>query len=71
MQIQINNYSEMLDFIKRTDVSAVDAVSIFEKCTNKTCIVFCDAVTRQTNLTKESVLKTIDKSFDLKVILFS
>lgn len=57
MKITINNYDELLQFIKRDDVSAVDALNIFSESINVVCITFIDAITGKNDLNKSEIIK--------------
>ena len=78
MQITINNYDQLLTFIKREDVSSRAAVDVFEAAFNIVVITFVDPITRETHLNKDKVINRIEDfinnckngQFD-KVVLFS
>ena len=78
MEITIDNYEDLLMFIKRKDVTAKDAVDVFEGAFNIVAIVFVDAITREPNFVKEKVIQKIEGFIDNckngqfdKVVLFS
>lgn len=78
MEITINNYDDLLTFIKRKDVTAKAAVDVFEGAFNIVAIVFVDAQTREPNFEKEKVIQKIEGFIDNcrngqfdKVVLFS
>jgi hypothetical protein len=60
MQITINNYDELLSFIKRADVSPADAINVFEKTFNVVTIVFICAIKRTLDLDKDTVIQKIE-----------
>jgi len=60
MEFKIENYNELLTFIKREDVSASDAITVFGNAFNVTNIVFICAITREPNLIKEEVIRKIE-----------
>lgn len=60
MEITIDNYEDLLTFIKRKDVTARAAVDVFEAAFNIVAIVFVDAQTRETNFVKEKVIEKIE-----------
>ena len=65
--ININNYDDLMSFVKRKDVSAMDAINVFEKAFNSVdimCITFVDAVTKESNLDKETVIQKISEFVD-------
>jgi hypothetical protein len=78
MEITIDNYEDLLTFIKRKDVTAAAAVDVFEAAFKIIAVVFVDAQTREPNFEKEKVIQKIEDfinncrngQFD-KVVLFS
>ena len=61
MKVDINTIDELLAFVKREEVSAADAISVFGKAFNVKCISFVDAVTRKLCTNKETVIRTIEE----------
>jgi hypothetical protein len=61
MNIEINTIDELLTFVKRKEVSQKDAISVFERAFNVTCIMFVDAITRELTTNKETVINTIEE----------
>ena len=78
MEITIDNYEDLLTFIKREDVSSRAAIDVFEGAFNIVAIIFICAITREPNFEKEKVIKKIEGyinnckngQFD-KVVVFS
>ncbi len=60
MTIQINNYNELLEFIKRDDINKQDALNVFEKALNIVCIVFEDAITKEVLFEKSDLVKKLE-----------
>ena len=77
MDIEINDYEDLLTFIKRKDVTAKAAVNVFEGAFCIVSIIFVDALSREPHLVKEKVIQKIESyinnckegRFD-KVVLF-
>ena len=61
MEIEINTIDELLTFVKREEVSPEDAISVFKKAFNVTCITFVDAITRKLCTDKAMVINTIEE----------
>ena len=61
MTISITNYDELINFIKRNDISAVDSLNVFCEAVNVTCITFFDAVTQEPLLKKANVIQEAEK----------
>lgn len=61
MKVDINTIDELLTFVKREEVSAADAISVFGKAFNVKCILFIDAITRELCTNKETAIKTIEE----------
>lgn len=61
MKVDINTIDELLTFVKREEVSQKDAITVFEKAFNVTCIMFVDAVTRELTTDKETVISKIEE----------
>ena len=78
MEITIDNYEDLLTFIKREDVSSRAAIDVFEGAFNIVAIIFICAITREPNFEKEKVIQKIEGyinnckngQFD-KVVVFS
>jgi len=60
MTIKINNHIELLEFIKRDDISKYDAYNVFEKALNVVCIVFIDALTKELLIEKNEMIKELE-----------
>ena len=60
-KVNINTIEELLNFVKREEVSPQDAISVFGKAFNVKCILFIDAITRELTTNKETVIKTIEE----------
>lgn len=61
MKVDINTIDELLTFVKGEGVSPEDAIKLFEKAFNVTCIMFVDAITRELTTNKETVISTIEE----------
>lgn len=61
MNIDINTIDELLTFVKREEVSTKDAINVFKKAFNVTCILFIDAITRELCTDKEMAINTIEE----------
>lgn len=61
MKVDINTIDELLTFVKGEGVSPEDAIKVFEKAFNVTCIMFVDAITRELTTNKETVITTIEE----------
>ena len=78
MEITINNYDDLLKFVKRKDVSAAAALDVFEGAFQVVVITFLCAITREPQLVKQKVIEKIEDfinnckngQFD-KVVVFS
>jgi hypothetical protein len=60
MTIKINNHIELLEFIKRDDISTVDAVTVFEKAVKVVCFIFVDAMTKELLIEKSEMIKELE-----------
>ncbi len=78
-KVDINTIDELLQFVKREEVSPEDAITVFEKSFGVTCILFVDAITRKLTTNKETVITTIEEyvrkvredKFYNKIVLFT
>ena len=61
MQKTINTIEELLTFVKLPEVSPEDAITVFEKAFNVTCITFVDAITKKLCTDKAMVVTTIEE----------
>jgi hypothetical protein len=61
MKVDINTIDELLQFVKREEVSPQDAISVFGKAFNVKCVLFIDAITRELTTNKETVISTIEE----------
>ena len=61
MTIQINNYIDLLEFIKRDDINRNDALTVFEKALNIVCITFVDAITKIELYDKCDIINELEK----------
>jgi len=61
MKLDINTIDELLTFVKREEVGPQDAITVFERAFNVTCILFIDAITRELTTNKETVINTIEE----------
>ena len=81
--ININNYDDLMSFIKREDVCPMDAINVFEKAFSSAdvvCITFVDAITKEADLDKDTVIQKIsefvdaikkDNDFKMSAIIFN
>jgi len=64
INIEIENIEDLRLFIRRSDVSAADAIKVFSNAFNSldmVCITLTDAVTGEAELDKENVISKIER----------
>ena len=61
MEIQINNPQNLLNFVRRKDVSAEDAIRVFGESFKVVPIIFIDSITRKSTLKKDNVVTKIER----------
>lgn len=60
MQITIDNYDSLLEFVKREDISPIAAIDVFEGAFNIVAIILMDAITREPQIVKAQVVEKIE-----------
>ena len=60
MTIKINDYIDLLEFIKRDDINRNDALTVFEKALNIVCITFVDAITKEVLFEKSYIIEKLE-----------